>query len=477
MTSKQGSHLFVLIHGLWGVPQHMGSLEESIRNYIDPKENAIFLLPSQNSKFKTFDGIEILGYRALLEICQFIRKHNNSSDLETKQITKISIIGYSLGGLVSRFVVGKMFTECAEYFKGIEPVLFLTVASPHLGIRFFNPSSSIFRTFLNPVLTVLGSNALGKSGRELFIANRYSNILVQLSEGEFIDGLSKFKHRTVVANVKNDRTVAFYTAFITNHDPFIETDNTINYSFETNIPGIGYSFILPKIVDLTQLDPSDKRIVEKKPMSLDSKLKLYLLLPCLFLIFFPIALIVNISGTLYRHFATIKYRKMIKNGDLPNEFRERIGISDRLETYVSEQYESILKENEDDDDDIITNDDGRGLMNPDDAYSRSIDNNTTLDGINSEDQKWGKFLKKYSTIVDNENTWFKRFDNLPFDNKRTTILKNLSALKWIRVPIYVKALNAHGGIIARRGIDEDTQPTSAAAVQFVGQLVNYLSSH
>ncbi|KAG0671866.1 hypothetical protein C6P45_004741 [Maudiozyma exigua] len=477
MTSKQESHLFVLIHGLWGTPQHMGSLEESIRNYIDPRENALFLLPSQNSKFKTFDGIEILGYRALLEICQFIRKHNNSNDSKKKQITKISIIGYSLGGLVSRFVIGKMFTECAEYFEGIEPVLFLTVASPHLGIHFFNPSSSIVRAFLNPVLTTLGSTALGKSGRELFIANRYSSILVQLSEGEFIDGLSKFKHRTVIANVKNDRTVAFYTAFITNHDPFMETGNTINYSFETNIPGSGYSFSLPKIVDLTQLDPSDKRIIESKPMSLNSKLKLYLLLPCLFLFFFPIVLIVNISGTLYRHFATIKYRRMIKNGDLPNEFRERIGISDRLETYVSGQYESILKENDNEDDDLITNDNDADLINSGDVYSGSIDNNTTLDEINSEDQKWQEFIKKYSTIVDDENTWFERFDNLPFDNKRSTILKNLSALNWVRVPIYVKALNAHGGIIARTGIHESTQPSSVAAVQFVGQIVNYLTSH
>ncbi|CAB4256277.1 similar to Saccharomyces cerevisiae YOR059C Lipid particle protein of unknown function [Maudiozyma barnettii] len=474
MSSQQGSHLFVLIHGLWGTPQHMGSLKESLQHYIDSKENAIFLLPSQNSKFKTFDGIEVLGYRALLEICQYIRRHNDLQECsDHKRITRISIIGYSLGGLVARFVVGKMFTECQEYFSGIEPVLFLTMASPHLGIRFFNPSNSLFRTILDPVMTVLGSNALGKSGRELFIANRYNDILIRLSEGEFIQGLAKFKHRTVCANVKNDRTVAFYTAFITNHDPFIESGNSVNYTFENNVPGTGYSNIIPRIVDLTRLDPKNKHVIENKRLSLNGKLKLYILLPCLFLVFFPIALLVNISGTVYRYFATIKYRKMIKNGNLPNEFREKVGISDRLETYVSATYESILKENESGNDGDLEDDDD--LIQNGGKYNQSMSKIPTMDR-NSRDKKWDIFIQKYSNIVDEKNMWYKRFDDLPFDNKRIAILKNLSSLKWIRVPIYVKALNAHGGIIARRGIDEDTQPTSLASIQFVGQLVDYLTS-
>ncbi|SMN17884.1 similar to Saccharomyces cerevisiae YOR059C Lipid particle protein of unknown function [Maudiozyma saulgeensis] len=472
MSSKQGSHLFVLIHGLWGTPQHMGSLRESFQQYIDPSENAIFLLPSQNSKFKTFDGIEVLGYRALLEICQYIRRHNDLKECsDHKRITRISIIGYSLGGLVARFVVGKMFTECQEYFSGIEPVLFLTMASPHLGIRFFNPSKSILRTILDPTMTILGSNALGKSGRELFIANRYNDILITLSEGEFIDGLAKFKYRTVCANVKNDRTVAFYTAFITNHDPFIDTQNSVNYTFETNIPGNGYGFSLPKIVDLTKLDPKNKHIVEEKSLSLNAKLKLYVLLPCLFLVIFPIALLVNISGTIYRHFATIKYRKMIRDGNLPNKFREKVGISDRLEAYVSTTYESILKENESGNDDLEEDGD---FIQSGETYVQST--SKISNGIKSEDDKWDAFIQKYSSIVSEKNTWYKSFNDLPFDNKRMTILENLSSLEWIRVPIYVKALNAHGSIIARRGIDEDTQPTSLASIQFVGQLVSYLVS-
>lgn len=65
---------------------------------------------------------------------------------------KISFVAHSVGGLVARFAIGKLYrsseggsieqvstNECKEESKGLiadlEPVNFITVATPHLGSR------------------------------------------------------------------------------------------------------------------------------------------------------------------------------------------------------------------------------------------------------------------------------------------------------------------------------------------------------
>jgi hypothetical protein len=37
------------------------------------------------------------------------------------KITKFSIIGYSLGGLVSRYAIGLLYSQ--EFFKDVEPIV------------------------------------------------------------------------------------------------------------------------------------------------------------------------------------------------------------------------------------------------------------------------------------------------------------------------------------------------------------------
>ncbi|CCF60483.1 hypothetical protein KAFR_0K01290 [Kazachstania africana CBS 2517] len=465
MTSKQEKHLAVFIHGLWGSYKHMGSLQQMFKKLIDSKEEIICYAPRQNAVFKTFDGIEIIGYRVIVEICQYMKQYREENP--KSEIKKISIVGYSLGGLIARFVVGKMFTECREFFQDIEPVMFLTMATPHLGIHFYNPLSIKYKWLLDPVLTFLGSTLIGKSGRELFIMNRSNSILVELSQGEFLDALAKFRWRMVFANVKNDRTVAFYTAFITEYDPFISTNNTLMYKFEQNLPGSDYTNILPRIVDLNQLNKNVKLIPGK---SKKSKVTLKTVLQTIGLIFLglfivlPIALIFNICGTLYSHLATLKYQKMIANGQISIVVREKIGLTEQLRSYVSETYESIINTEDTNDNEDITD-------------TIKLENKRSSKSIAEESQIFQEFLSKYSNITKDDQNWTHEFEPLPLDNNRRTILNNLSKLNWIRVPIYVKARNAHGGIVARQGINDTMAPTSLASVEFVSKLSNYLISH
>lgn len=486
-------HLVVLIHGLWGSHNHMKPMEQVYREKLgislDDKDNddndIIFFAPRQNALFKTFDGIEIIGYRTLIELCNFIKDFRDQNQRTQNKITRISIVGYSLGGLVARFIIGKCFTDCQEIFQDIEPFIFMTVASPHLGIQFYDTSNILRAWVANPVLRFMGSTFLGQSGRELFI-NQSGNktpILVRLSGNEYLYGLSLFKHRIVMANVKNDRTVAFYTAFITDRDPFLTTHNTLKYFFESNIPmeDSYKSSILPRIVDLNKLDLKIKAPKRQESVSRKRLLILSILIPFAVIIFFPIALIMNTCGTIYSYLATSKYRQMLEEDRMPALVQEKIGIRQKVHEFVGNTYDSII--NEDFSTDNYANANEQDLSphtsrNMTSNHSKFNDSDT-LDCISSstdsnDHESWKQFIDKYSHNMDPNSPWLSKFERLPFDKNRETILKNLSTLEWIRMPIYVKYFNSHGGVIARRGLDEKTPPTGRAALELQANLFKHL---
>ncbi|KAA8905702.1 hypothetical protein TRICI_005254 [Trichomonascus ciferrii] len=138
---------------------------------------------------------------------------------------KISIVGYSLGGLIARYVVGVLLEN--GFFNNVKPITFATFATPHLGSKFHGDSLNV------RVLNFLGSNFLGVSGNDMFGFS--STVLDELTdaEGPFIRGLKKFKHLQLFANAIHDRTVPFFTAFITDVDPFQKRDFVDFVYYET----------------------------------------------------------------------------------------------------------------------------------------------------------------------------------------------------------------------------------------------------
>lgn len=48
-----------------------------------------------------------------------------------RRVTMLSLIGYSLGGLVVRYAAGKLLA--LGFFDTVQPANLITVASPHLG--------------------------------------------------------------------------------------------------------------------------------------------------------------------------------------------------------------------------------------------------------------------------------------------------------------------------------------------------------
>ena len=101
---------------LWGNPGHLDFLRKSLRDAY-PEDQLHILLPKRNSGNFTYDGIEVGGERATKEIEEELERLASKGT----RVTKISIVGYSLGGLVARYVVGILYYKA--FFDKVEPVV------------------------------------------------------------------------------------------------------------------------------------------------------------------------------------------------------------------------------------------------------------------------------------------------------------------------------------------------------------------
>ncbi|KAG7129083.1 Lipid droplet phospholipase 1 like protein [Verticillium longisporum] len=174
--SAEADHLCVLVHGLWGNPNHMANIAKSLRSQY-PADKLYLLLAKRNSGSFTYDGIERGGER----VCAEIEEEIGSIEKRGGSITKISIVGYSLGGLVARYAIsivgyslGGLVARYAVgllYAKGLldklECMNFTTFASPHLGVR------TPLKGWHNHVWNVLGARTLSMSGRQLFTIDKF----------------------------------------------------------------------------------------------------------------------------------------------------------------------------------------------------------------------------------------------------------------------------------------------------------------
>ncbi|KAL3482377.1 putative serine esterase-domain-containing protein [Aspergillus californicus] len=221
--ASKADHLCVLVHGLWGNAAHMGAIASSLRKRYD--EDRLHILVSEsNTGNLTYDGVEVCGERLTHEIEEVINKLSTNGH----KIRKLSVVGYSLGGLIARYALGLLYAQ--GFFEEIEPVNFTTFASPHLGVR------APVRGAQNLVFNGLGSRTISISGKQLFLTDTFRDsgkpLLSVLADSNsiFIQGLAKFKHRSVYGNVIHDHTTPFYTTVFSSVDHFPDPENSnVNY--------------------------------------------------------------------------------------------------------------------------------------------------------------------------------------------------------------------------------------------------------
>ncbi|KAF9906340.1 hypothetical protein EC991_000742 [Linnemannia zychae] len=264
-NKEENVHLIILHHGLWGNVGHVRFIAEQFKQRLGDRL-LVYRAQANESAF-TYDGIDICGQRLVQEIHSVVKvieeggnieemkgqkltspekTHKKNQQLQKnsptasattgsesngkkqRRVAQFSFLGYSLGGLIGRFAMAMLdlegfFTPKDQGGRGVEPVYFVTMATPHLGIR--QPSRSKFTKVFN----FLSARMLSRTGEQLQLVDDYVDgkpILLVMSEPTsiFIHVLSKFKRRVVYSNVRNDRSVPFWTASFSDADPFRELD-------------------------------------------------------------------------------------------------------------------------------------------------------------------------------------------------------------------------------------------------------------
>lgn len=195
--SSKSIHLVILTHGLHSnVSADMLFLKEEIQS---GDENVVVKGYFGNI-CKTERGVKYLGSRVADYVVGLIKNK------ELSNVTKISFVGHSLGGLVQTFAIAYLESNYPWFFKKIQPVNFITLASPMLGIIHENPGY---------VKLALLAGIVGKTGQDLglkFTEKDQKPLLLLLPSGPTHRILRRFIRRTVYANVYNDGIVPLRTS-------------------------------------------------------------------------------------------------------------------------------------------------------------------------------------------------------------------------------------------------------------------------
>ncbi|KAM7278162.1 hypothetical protein ACFE04_005296 [Oxalis oulophora] len=228
------THLLIMINGIIGSAKNWRyAAKHFLKKF--PKDVIVYC-SERNSAMSTFDGVDVMGRRLAEEVIDCIRRHPT--------VQKISFIGHSLGGLVARYAIALLFRKdvSGEVPKqngelnlngsseenqldgkvaGLEPINFITLATPHLGSR-GHKQVPIFCGFhaMEKAASRM-SLFLGRSGKHLFLCDKDNGkppLLLQMASDsedlKFISALQSFKRRVTYANIRFDPVVGWSTSSI-----------------------------------------------------------------------------------------------------------------------------------------------------------------------------------------------------------------------------------------------------------------------
>lgn len=313
------------------------------------QDDLYILVAARNSGSFTYDGVELGGERVCVEIEEELEKIRNRGG----KITRLSIVGYSLGGLVARYAVGLLHAK--GIFDQVEPVNFTTFASPHLGVR------SPLRGWHNRVWNILGARTLSTSGRQLFTIDDFRgtgrSLLAILADPDsiFMSGLKRFKRRTLYTNILNDRSAVYYTTGISKIDPYTNMSKVkVNYLE-------GYEdVILDPQNPVSPVAPRESKTTGWSAAGLVENLKTAPKL-VMFAFLIPIGVLAFLLNSLVQTFRSSRRIKMherglagiqIQNYRVPIWIKEiRGAVEDAYENLNSSQQQSFLGPSDDEGDD------------------------------------------------------------------------------------------------------------------------------
>ncbi|OWZ65360.1 hypothetical protein AYX15_03083 [Cryptococcus neoformans] len=239
----QATHLIVLLHGLYGDVHNLHTVKTELLALADPKiasisdKNAsgaekhgrhihnerpqegletVVYLPKSIKGAHTWDGIDVCAHRVAEELGYEIERLQD----EGKDVVGFSVMGYSLGGLIGRYLIGLLHAQQPSFFARHRPVSFSTAATPHLGVLKYGTKTNSF-------VHSIGRKLFSHTGRQLYCMDHETewggrNLLEVMADPDsvFISALRLFPRSMIVANGTRDLTVPYPTASISSTDPF-----------------------------------------------------------------------------------------------------------------------------------------------------------------------------------------------------------------------------------------------------------------
>ncbi|CAM9441241.1 unnamed protein product [Ectocarpus sp. 4 AP-2014] len=225
------AHLVVLAHGLSGTPEDLTYLKQSLER---EGGSDILVHSARRNEGKTKDGVVEGGSRLAEEILEVVQS--------TPSLSRISLVGNSLGGLYARYAAKLLYRDettggdsgTGATVAGLSPSVFMTFATPHLGVRRFT-----YVPLPSPLHSLAGV-FVGETGHDLFLrrkrggggevggeaaapaaANdgRENSLLYNMATTEdFLRPLKAFQWRRAYVNRRGDFMVPYGTA------AFVEPD-------------------------------------------------------------------------------------------------------------------------------------------------------------------------------------------------------------------------------------------------------------
>ncbi|KDP43809.1 hypothetical protein JCGZ_23017 [Jatropha curcas] len=233
-------HLVIMVNGIVGSSSDWKYAAEQFVKKL-PDRVIVHCSECNYSKL-TFDGVDLMGERLAKEVLAVV-KHK-------PDVRKISFVAHSLGGLVARYAIAKLYEDfpklglpglsensideehtnsmqCSDQpsearIAGLEPMNFITFATPHLGSRGNKQLPFLCGlSFLERRASQTAHLIVGRTGKHLFLTDNDDGkppLLLQMvndsGDLKFISALRAFKRRVAYANANFDHMVGWRTSSI-----------------------------------------------------------------------------------------------------------------------------------------------------------------------------------------------------------------------------------------------------------------------
>ncbi|URE14093.1 serine esterase family protein [Musa troglodytarum] len=228
-SSRPADHLVVMVHGILGSATDW---KFAAQQFVAMLPDKVIVHCSESNMYKlTLDGVDIMGERLAEEIIEVVNKR--------LYLRKISFIAHSIGGLVARYAIGRLYRPlimkslenptcdaCDDSHRGtiygLEAVNFITVATPHLGSRGNKQVPFLFGvTAIEKVASLVIHWIFRRTGKHLFLTDDDEGkppLLQQMVDDcddlQFMSALQTFKRRVAYSNVGYDHVVGWRTSSI-----------------------------------------------------------------------------------------------------------------------------------------------------------------------------------------------------------------------------------------------------------------------